>query len=105
VHGDGDFFRAHSDAATPEIARREISFAYYFLVRQPRGFSGGTLRLYETIDTAPQRFEPTRFEDVAPEDNMIVFFESRLMHEVLPLHVPTGAFEDGRFTLNGWLHR
>ncbi len=36
---------------------------------------------------------------------MIVFFESRLMHEVLPLHVPSCEFEDVRFTLNGWLHR
>ncbi len=105
VHGDGDFFKVHSDAAAPEIARRAVSFAYYFMVRQPCGFSGGALRLYETISTDPPRHEPTRFEDVTPADNMIVFFESRLLHEVLPLHVPSGAFEDGRFTLNGWLHR
>jgi Rps23 Pro-64 3,4-dihydroxylase Tpa1-like proline 4-hydroxylase len=105
VHGDGDFFKVHTDTAAPEIARRTISFAYYFIVRQPCGFSGGTLRLYETIDAEPPRHEPARFQDVTPADNMIVFFESRLLHEVLPLHVPSGTFEDGRFTLNGWLQR
>lgn len=105
VHGDGDFFKVHSDKAAPEIARREITFVYYFMVRQPNGFSGGTLRVYDTIDTAAPRHDPARFQDVVPEDNMIVFFESHLLHEVLPLHVPSGRFEDGRFTLNGWLHR
>jgi SM-20-related protein len=34
-----------------------------------------------------------------------VFFDSHLMHEVLPVSVPSGAFEDWRFTVNGWLHR
>jgi SM-20-related protein len=103
AHGDGDYFKVHSDAAAPEVARREISFAYYFMIRQPCGFQGGVLRLYETIGVDPARHEPSRFKDVTPADNMIVFFESRLMHEVLPLRVPSGAFEDGRFTLNGWL--
>lgn len=105
VHGDGDFFRIHNDTAAPEIERRTISFVYYFMVRQPCGFSGGTLRLYETINSQPPRPEPTRFQDVTPTDNMIVFFDSRLLHEVLPLHVPSGTFEDARFTLNGWLQR
>jgi len=36
---------------------------------------------------------------------MIVFFDSRLFHEVLPVRVAPGAYEDGRFTLNGWLHQ
>jgi SM-20-related protein len=49
--------------------------------------------------------DPNQFQDIAPADNMIVFFDSRLMHEVQPLKVPSGAFEDGRFTLNGWLNR
>jgi len=36
---------------------------------------------------------------------MILFFDSHLIHEVLPLNVPSGEFADGRFTLNGWLNR
>ncbi len=55
VHGDGDYFKVHSDAVTPEIARREIGFVYYFMARQPCGFSGGTLRLFETLSTEPSR--------------------------------------------------
>ncbi len=104
VHGDGDYFKVHSDAAVPEIARREISFAYYFMVRQPRGFSGGTLRLYETLGIDPPRHEPARFKDIDAGGQ-----HDRLLRKpvscmrVLPLHVPSGAFEDNRFTLNGWL--
>jgi len=105
VHGDGDYFKLHHDAGAPEIERRAISFACYFMVRQPCGFSGGALRLYETLGSDPPRHDPARFHDVMPADNTIVFFESRLMHEVLPLCVPSGRFEDGRFTLNGWLQR
>jgi Rps23 Pro-64 3,4-dihydroxylase Tpa1-like proline 4-hydroxylase len=105
AHGDGDYFRPHSDAASPQIARREITFVYYFLARQPCGFSGGSLRLYQTWDTLPQRHDPAQFHEVAPQDNMILFFDSHLMHEVTPLSVPSGDFADGRFTLNGWLSR
>ena len=105
VHGDGDYFKLHNDTAAPEIARRAISFVWYFMLRRPCGFSGGTLRLYETLQTDPPRHDPARFQDVTPADNVMVFFDSRLMHEVLPLRVPSGAFEDGRFTLNGWLQR
>ncbi len=104
VHGDGDFFRIHNDNAGPEIAYREITFVYYFLLRQPCGFHGGALRLYETMAAEPPHFDPDRYADIVPEDNMIVFFDSRLMHEVLKLDVPSGMFEDARFTLNGWLH-
>lgn len=105
AHGEGDYFRMHSDAASPEIAAREITFVYYFMLRRPRGFSGGTLRLFQTWNGAPPCAERDQFHDIEPTDNSIVFFDSRLMHEVQPLQVPSRAFEDGRFTLNGWLRR
>jgi Rps23 Pro-64 3,4-dihydroxylase Tpa1-like proline 4-hydroxylase len=104
-HGDGDFFRVHSDAAAPETDKRVVSFVYYFSVLRPASFDGGTLRLYQTALDTPQRYEAEIFKDVVPADNMAVFFDSRLMHEVLSTRVPSRAFEDGRFTLNGWLHR
>lgn len=88
AHGDGDFFKLHSDAAAAEVSGRGITFVYYFMARQPCGFNGGALRLYQTLKGTPQRHEPAQFHDVNPADNMIVFFDSHLMHEVLPLHVP-----------------
>jgi Rps23 Pro-64 3,4-dihydroxylase Tpa1-like proline 4-hydroxylase len=34
-----------------------------------------------------------------------VFFPSQSEHEILPVRVPSRAFGDGRFTVNGWIHR
>jgi Rps23 Pro-64 3,4-dihydroxylase Tpa1-like proline 4-hydroxylase len=36
---------------------------------------------------------------------MLLLFPSTNDHEVLPVRVPTGAFADSRFTINGWIHR
>jgi len=35
----------------------------------------------------------------------LVAFPSWLRHEVLPVHVPSGAWRDSRFAINCWLHR
>lgn len=108
AHGDGAFFKVHSDSGTDETVGRVLTFVIYFQLREPRGFDGGVLRVYQTDLDAEGRtlqHRPDAFRDLAPEDNMVVFFDSRLSHEVLPVRVPSGAYEDGRFTLNGWLHR
>lgn len=102
AHGDGAFFKVHDDASSPDTQQRELTYVYYFQASQPRGFSGGALRLYPTPDGT---LDTSRFRDVDPLDNAIIFFNSRTMHEVLPVQVPSGAFQDSRFTLNGWLHR
>jgi hypothetical protein len=85
---DGDYFRLHMDGGPDDT--REISFVY-FLHGEPRRFSGGELR----IDA----------ETVMPEGDTLVFFPSVSPHEVLPLSVPSRAFADSRFTVNGWIHR
>lgn len=105
AHGDGAFFKVHDDAASPDIAQRALTFVYYFQVREPRGFSGGALRLYQTYPGSTQNWDDSQFREIEPLDNAIVFFDSRLMHEVMPVSVPSSEFSDCRFTLNGWLHR
>ncbi|MEJ0016251.1 MAG: 2OG-Fe(II) oxygenase [Acetobacteraceae bacterium] len=105
AHGDGAFFKVHSDAGSPETERRELSYVYYFQARSPAGFGGGRLRIYQTYGQTAPTHDPAQFRDIEPADNSIVFFDSRLMHEVLPVSIPSGAFEDSRFTMNGWLHR
>jgi len=97
---DGDFFGLHSDNSEPPYERRELSFVYYFH-REPKPFSGGELRL----DGHAACADPTPYETVVPERNMLVVFPSALLHEVLPVHCASRAFADSRFTLNGWLHR
>ena len=108
AHGDGAFFKVHSDSGTDETVSRVLTFVIYFQLREPRGFEGGVLRVYQTdldAEGRTRQHRPDVFRDLAPEDNMVVFFDSRLSHEVLPVRVPSGAYEDGRFTLNGWLHQ
>ncbi len=43
----GDFFRCHSDNGSPEVATREVTFVYFFH-REPKAFSGGELRIYDS---------------------------------------------------------
>jgi Rps23 Pro-64 3,4-dihydroxylase Tpa1-like proline 4-hydroxylase len=90
VHGDGDFYRPHTDDQGEEAARRVLSYVLHFH-RQPRRFSGGELRLGGEV--------------IASEHNLLVVFPSRLEHEVLPISLASGDIGDGRFTLNGWLWR
>ena len=37
-------------------------------------------------------------------NNSLVFFPSDYFHEVLQVHAHGDAFENARFTVNGWLH-
>jgi Rps23 Pro-64 3,4-dihydroxylase Tpa1-like proline 4-hydroxylase len=45
------------------------------------------------------------YQEIEPMNNRIVLFDSRCMHEVLPVESDSEAFGDSRFTLNGWLRR
>ncbi|GLW48766.1 hypothetical protein Stsp02_44280 [Streptomyces sp. NBRC 14336] len=104
VHGDGDYFRRHLDVGEGDAASRRISFIYY-LHRSPRLFSGGQLRVYDSV-SAPGKFSPAAsFRDVEPIHDTIVFFPSAsVFHEVLPVSCSSARPEDGRVTCNGWIH-
>jgi Rps23 Pro-64 3,4-dihydroxylase Tpa1-like proline 4-hydroxylase len=108
AHGDGAFFAKHSDIPIgPGRAPlggdgtggldRLISAVYYFH-SEPKGFSGGALRLY--------RFGggdgPDDFVDIEPRQNSLVVFPSWAMHEVLKISCPNGDFRDWRFAVNAW---
>ncbi|MBC7544209.1 MAG: 2OG-Fe(II) oxygenase [Candidatus Sericytochromatia bacterium] len=96
AYQDGNHFTAHRDVGRDQLASRTLSFVYYFH-QQPKRFSGGELVLFgRSIDDVLQT--------VSPQDNAIVFFDSRRMHEVRPVQVPSGDFADGRFAVTGWLH-
>ncbi len=100
---DGDFYRHHVDTGPGHYALRTISFVYYFN-RQPKGFSGGELGLYDT-DLATGEFDPAGRTTLEPLDNRLVLFPSAARHEILPVRCPSRAFADSRFTLNGWIRR
>jgi hypothetical protein len=94
-HNDGDYYHWHTDNGTPATEARMVTFVYYFHGRR-KGFSGGELRLYADDGLR---------EIVEPENDLLVLFSSYRKHEVMPVVCPSRRFEDGRFTLNGWVRR
>ena len=89
----GEFYAAHNDSGR----FREINYVYY-LHRQPKPFSGGDLLLYDGAGAKS-------FTRLEPEDNSIVLFPSRCVHEVTKVECDPGDFGAGRFSLNGALYR
>lgn len=94
-HNDGDFFRSHTDNASPETASRTLTFVYYFHA-EPARFSGG-----ELMFSGPDGEEV----GLTPSNDTLILFDPRTSHEVRSISCPSGRFEDGRFALTGWLHR
>jgi Rps23 Pro-64 3,4-dihydroxylase Tpa1-like proline 4-hydroxylase len=102
---DGSYFRPHTDAGKGAIdATRKLTYVYYFN-REPKGFTGGELRVYDDEFQNGKFSSTDTFQLVEPRHNSIVFFNAAIMHEVTPVQVPSKDFADSRFTVNGWIHR
>ena len=99
---DGYYFKTHTDEAT-DIPR--VLTCIYYLHRQPRGFAGGELRLYDRVETAGARTAAETFTVIEPLANRLVAFPSDELHEALPVRCPSGAFADSRFAVTMWFHR
>ena len=100
AHGEGAFFSRHIDTATKGISHRVVSCVYYFHA-QPKGFSGGQLRLH----SIGGKGEPGSYIDVEPTNDTLVFFPSWFPHEVLEVSCPSGRFADSRFAVNCWIYQ
>lgn len=103
----GDFFKVHRDNSSIEpldIPLREVSYVYYFH-REPKAFSGGQLRLYNSKDGEVENSGKQRARMIMPRQNILVLFPSSYDHEVLPVKCPTEEFANSRFTVNGWVIR
>lgn len=102
---DGEWFRAHTDSGQGAVSGREITFVY-FCHREPRGFSGGELWLWNAAEgTHDGQGLPPPDRVVVPAQNSVVFFPSEYLHEVTSVSCPSQAFLDSRLTFNGWVHR
>jgi len=101
---DGDFFKVHQDNSSVDIAQREISFVYYFH-SEPKAFTGGQLKLYNSQNGAVQHSRKRTAETITPRQNTLVLFPSSYDHEVLPVRCPSRKFINSRFTVNGWIIR
>lgn len=104
AYDDQCFIARHRDTgtgATRHTRDRIVSMVYY-LHSEPKGFTGGELRLWPLRQA--EGSDPV-FRDVAPVQNAIVAFPSWAVHEVLPVRVPSGQFSDARFAINIWAQR
>ncbi len=109
AHGDGAFFARHRDipvgpGRTPlggdesGTQDRLLSAVFYFH-REPKGFSGGALRLYRIgaeVDSAEDMVE------IEPLQNSLLVFPAWATHEVCRVSCPGNRFEDHRFAVNAW---
>jgi SM-20-related protein len=100
----GDFFHCHIDNGADAVAAREITFVYFFH-RDPKQFSGGELRIYDSRRENDNCVATSDYRTIVPEQNQLVLFASGLSHEITPVECPSGAFADSRFTINGWVHK
>jgi Rps23 Pro-64 3,4-dihydroxylase Tpa1-like proline 4-hydroxylase len=102
AHGDGDFFARHVDENHPGTNRaRAITFVYYFNA-EPRGFEGGELRLYDTVERDGVIHPVETYTEVDTRANSIVFFPASASHEVMPVSTDAQGMAGLRFTVNGW---
>ena len=108
AHNDGDFYKVHADVGSALYNKREITYIYYF--SKPNSFTNGLRQLYPTDITNITTVWPKNIPEEGsvyfkPVHNSIVFFDPRLMHQVLPISCPSKEFMDSNFTINGWIHR
>jgi len=101
---DGHYFRAHTDSGESQTEPRALSCVYYFF-RQPRAFTGGALRLYDTCRQGDQSWSAASYREIEPVSNRLVVFPSETHHELMPIRCPSRKFADSRFAVTNWLHR
>jgi SM-20-related protein len=104
AHNDGNYYKVHNDNGSADTATREFTYVYYFY-REPKAFTGGELIIYDSQIANGFYVQADSFQTVEPRNNSIVFFLSRYLHEVLPVHCPSRSFADSRLTINGWVRR
>lgn len=97
AHNDGGHFRRHRDTHRFSKSTLRVMTGVYYYFTTPQKFHGGALRLHS--------LDSKSFVDITPKNNSIVFFSSIVLHEVLPVSVPSQLFKDSRFSINCWLSR
>lgn len=94
IYGNNNYFKRHQDTFTSVRKKRRISWVYYFH-KEPKPFSGGELIFYKGNEEIAR---------VAPQAGMLIVFDSSMFHEVLAVHVKSNEFENGRFTITGFIN-
>jgi SM-20-related protein len=77
----------------------------YHFHQQPRGFTGGGVRLFDRRTESGMRHATTSFRDVEIGDNNLLIFPEHVVSAGLPVRCSTRAFADGLFVIHGTLRR
>lgn len=101
---DGHYYRAHLDADASADIQRALTCVYYFS-RQPAQFSGGALRIYDTLLANGRSQQADSYQQIEPVSNRMVVFPSNSYHELRPIRCPSRKFEDSRFAITSWVWR
>jgi Rps23 Pro-64 3,4-dihydroxylase Tpa1-like proline 4-hydroxylase len=101
---DGHYFREHTDGGGPETEQRTLSCVYYFF-REPKAFSGGAFRLYDTWRQGHLVRRAETYQEIQPVSNRLVVFASESHHELMRTRCPSHKFEDSRFAITNWIRR
>jgi SM-20-related protein len=104
AHNDGNYFKLHNDNGSPDTASRGLTYVYYFF-NEPKAFTGGELRIYDSVVKDGYYQCGPHAADIDPKNNSVIFFAPHVHHEVLKVAVPSQAFHDCRFTVNGWMRK
>jgi hypothetical protein len=77
----------------------------YHFHKQPKGFTGGGVRLFDGRSENGIRRATASFRDLEIGDNDLLIFPEDVVSAGLPVRCPTRAFEDGLFVIHGTLRR
>ena len=100
---NGDYFVMHKDSGPDgPTSRRRLTFILY-VCKEPTPFEGGNLLILEAPPHTLRHARGGGMRRVKPRNNLLVAFDSEKWHEVEKVFCDSTAFEDSRFTLNGWL--
>ena len=98
--GDGGSLAKHIDTMTldnrDDVKTERILSTVYYFHREPRAFSGGEIEIHPFDGGADPK-------PVEPRHGRLVVFPAFAPHSVRELSVPSGRFDDSRFSLNCWV--
>jgi len=83
----------------------DILHMMYHFHKQPKGFTGGGVRLFDGWIENGMKRPTASFRDVEIGDNNLLIFPENVVSAGLPVRCPTRSFADGLFGIRGSLRR
>ena len=97
----GQEYKYHQDSFA-ENNSRMITLVYYFN-KEPKKYKGGEIQFTRSPISDGKIFDKNQTPiTITPENNMMVIFNSKVAHTVLPTTSPK-TFDSGRFSVNIWV--